>query len=46
MTGEIPEKNQIIRHGNFKFRIESADRRRIKEIRVDINTDDSEINKD
>ncbi len=46
MTGEIPEKNQIIRHENFKFRIESADRRRIKEIRVDINKDDSEITKD
>ena len=44
LTGEIPEKNQIIRYGSFKFRIESADRRRIKEIRVDINNDDSEIN--
>ena len=37
LTGEIPQKDQIIKSGNFIFRIESADRRRIKEIRVEIN---------
>jgi len=37
MTGEIPQKGQVIKYGNFNFRIESADRRRIKEIRVELN---------
>jgi putative hemolysin len=37
LTGEIPQKDQIIKHGDFIFRIESADKRRIKEIRVVIN---------
>ncbi len=37
LTGEIPQKDQVIKFGNFIFRIESADRRRIKEIRVEIN---------
>jgi len=36
MTGEIPQKGQVIKYGNFNFRIESADRRRIKEIRVEL----------
>ena len=34
LTGEIPEKDQVIEFGSFKFQIEAADRRRIKEIRV------------
>jgi putative hemolysin len=46
LTGEIPQKDQIIKHGKFVFRIESADRRRIKEIRVEINRDDGDIKKD
>jgi putative hemolysin len=37
LTGEIPQKEQIIKYGDFIFKIESADRRRIKEIRVEIN---------
>ena len=45
MTGEIPKKDQTINYRNFKFRIESADRRRIKEIRVDIKKEESEIKK-
>jgi putative hemolysin len=45
LTGEIPQKDQIIKSGNFIFRIESADRRRIKEIRVEINKDDGDIKK-
>ena len=42
LTGEIPQKGQIIKHGKFVFRIESADRRRVKEIRVEITKDDVE----
>ncbi len=36
LTGEIPQKGKIINYRNFKFRIESADKRRIKEIRVEL----------
>jgi putative hemolysin len=36
LTGEIPQKDKVIRAGNFNFRIESADKRRIKEIRVEL----------
>jgi magnesium and cobalt exporter, CNNM family len=43
LTGEIPQKEQIIKYGEFTFRIESADKRRIKEIRVEINRNDEEI---
>jgi putative hemolysin len=46
LTGEIPQKDQIIKHGKFVFKIESADRRRIKEVRVEINRDDGDIKKD
>ena len=42
LTGEIPQKDQVIKHGEFIFRIESADRRRIKEIRVEIVKNDGE----
>lgn len=42
LTGEIPEKNQTIKYRNFTFMIESADRRRIKEIRVEINKEDDD----
>ncbi len=45
LTGEIPQKDQIIKHGDFIFRIESADRRRIKEIRVEIKKNDAETKK-
>lgn len=40
LKGEIPQKNQTIRYGKFNFMIESADRRRIKEIRVEIMDSD------
>ncbi len=43
LTGEIPHKDQIIKYGEFTFRIESADKRRIKEILVEINRNDEEI---
>lgn len=39
LTGEIPQKGQLITYGNFKFCIESADKRRIKEIRVELHDD-------
>jgi gliding motility-associated protein GldE len=45
LTGEIPEKNQVVRFGNFSFMIESADRRRIKQIRVEINNEDDKSEK-
>lgn len=43
LTGEIQQKDKIIKFGNFIFRIESADRRRIKEIRVEINKANGEV---
>jgi putative hemolysin len=46
LTGEIPEKDQILKYRNFTFKIESADRRRIKEIHVEINKEDSYIEKE
>jgi putative hemolysin len=45
LTGEIPQKDQIINYRNFTFRIESADRRRIKEVHVEINKYDADIKK-
>jgi len=45
ITGEIPEKDHIIRLGKFNFKIRSADRRRIKEIQVEITEDESEVHK-
>ncbi len=46
LTGEIPQKDQVIKYENFVFKIESADKRRIKEIRVVINKDNVETEKD
>jgi CBS domain containing-hemolysin-like protein len=46
LTGEIPEKGQIINSGDFTFRIESSDRRRIKEIRVENKKHNVDIEKD
>lgn len=46
LTGEIPQKDQVIKYGDFVFRIESADRRRIKEIRVEINGNGGDNKKD
>lgn len=45
LTGEIPQKGQTIKTGDFIFRIESADRRRIKEVRVEINRNE-DVKKD
>ena len=46
LTGEIPQKDQVIKYKNFVFSIESADRRRIKEIRVEIIEEDVESQED
>lgn len=46
LTGEIPAKGKMISYRNFNFRIESADKRRIKEIRVEINTGDEDFRED
>jgi CBS domain containing-hemolysin-like protein len=46
LTGEIPKKNQVIKYGNFTFTIESADRRRIKEIRVENNKVDNDADEE
>lgn len=43
LTGEIPEKDHVVEYGSFRFRIEAADRRRIKEIRVILNEPDAEV---
>jgi len=39
ITGEIPVQDQTINFKNFIFSIEAADKRRIKEVRVEIITD-------
>ncbi len=39
LTGEIPKKDQTIKYRGFTFQIESVDRRRIREIRVIIETE-------
>jgi putative hemolysin len=46
LTGEIPQKDQVIKYGDFIFRIESADKRRIKEIHVEINKNDANNERD
>lgn len=43
LEGEIPAKDKTILYGDFIFKIESVDRRRIKEIRVEINRNESDI---
>jgi putative hemolysin len=45
LTGEIPKKDQVIIKSGYKFQIESADKRRIKEIRVTINEKDADNGK-
>ncbi len=47
LTGEIPQKDQVISYKNFRFRIEAADKRRIKEIRVElVDNNEPENNED
>ncbi|TKG88916.1 gliding motility-associated protein GldE [Puteibacter caeruleilacunae] len=38
IKGDIPEKNETITYGNFLFSIEAADDRRIKQIKVEIQS--------
>jgi len=40
IMGEIPQKGNIIEYGRFKFGVESADKRRIKEIRVKLKSEE------
>ena len=40
LTGEIPKQGQVVNHERFTFTIESADKRRIKEIRVGIKEEE------
>ena len=42
LKGEIPLKGEIVKHHDFNFIIEASDRRRIKEIRVEIKKKESE----
>jgi len=42
LEGEIPAKDKTILYGDFIFKIESVDKRRIKEIRVEINRNESD----
>lgn len=44
LTGEIPAKDQLIEYDRFSFKVISADRRRIKEIKV-ILPDDEQTKK-
>lgn len=46
LTGEIPQKDQIIKYRNFTFTIESADRRRVRQIRVEINKEQADAGKE
>ena len=39
ITGEIPQKGNVVELERFKFSVESADKRRIKEIRVKIKNE-------
>lgn len=40
LTGEIPQNGRIIKVNRFTFQIESADKRRIREIRISTDTED------
>jgi gliding motility-associated protein GldE len=43
LTGEIPESGQTVHYEKFTFRINSSDKRRIKEIYVEINNENAYI---
>lgn len=45
LTGVIPEPGKTLQHGKFLFKINSADRRRIKEIYVEIKNENEDIEK-
>ncbi|HAM10750.1 MAG TPA: hemolysin [Bacteroidales bacterium] len=46
LTGEIPQKGQSVTFRQFSFSVEAADRRRIKEIRVEIKQDEADAAED
>ena len=39
ITGEIPEKNQVVNFKSIEFTIKTVDKRRIKQVKVNINRD-------
>lgn len=45
LTGEIPQKDHELKYGGITFRIESVDRRRIREILVETKNDDGRTDK-
>ena len=46
LTGEIPQKGQLVEYGNYKFRILSSDRRRIREVSVVIDDKNGQNNQE
>jgi putative hemolysin len=46
LTGEIPQKDKVISHADYRFQIESADKRRIREIRVVIKNKNANTKED
>jgi putative hemolysin len=46
LTEEIPEQGQSVHFGKFLFKINSSDKRRIKEIYVEINNDNDDIKRE
>ena len=45
ITGEIPQKGNTIEFGRFKFSVESADKRRIKKIKVEVKNEKTDEEK-
>lgn len=39
LKGEIPQKNDVIQYSHFTFKIESADKRKIKRVKITIKRD-------
>jgi gliding motility-associated protein GldE len=43
LAGEIPQKDKVIRYKNFIFRIETVDKRRIKEVQVEVTGNKEDV---
>ncbi|MDA9067100.1 hypothetical protein N9K26_04810, partial [Flavobacteriales bacterium] len=41
-SGKIMKKNERIKFGDFSFEVEGADKRRIKQVKVTLKSDDNE----
>jgi gliding motility-associated protein GldE len=46
MTGEIPQKDKVIKFRNFMFTIEAVDKRRVREVRVEIIKNNEDTDQD